>query len=57
MIDIENQIYTPIAKALRNKFSGIIVSGEYINAPPDFPYVSIVEQDNYDTGAHGQRQC
>lgn len=36
MIDIENQIYTPIAKALRNKFSGIIVSGEYINAPPDF---------------------
>lgn len=52
MIDIENQIYTPIAKALRNKFSGIIVSGEYINAPPDFPYVSIVEQDNYTTQAH-----
>lgn len=52
MIDIENQIYTPVAKALRNKFSGIIVSGEYINAPPDFPYVSIVEQDNYTTQAH-----
>lgn len=52
MIDIENQIYTPIAKALRNKFSGIIVSGEYINAPPVFPYVSIVEQDNYTTQAH-----
>ncbi len=52
MIDIENQIYTPIAKALRSKFPGIIVSGEYINAPPDFPYVSIVEQDNYTTQAH-----
>ena len=52
MIDIEHQLYTPIAKALRNKFSGIIVSGEYINAPPDFPYVSIVEQDNYTTQAH-----
>lgn len=52
MIDIENQIYTPIAKALRNKFPGIIISGEYINAPPDFPYVSIVEQDSYTTQAH-----
>ncbi len=52
MIDIENQIYTPIAKALRSKFPGVIVSGEYENAPPDFPYVSIVEQDNYTTQAH-----
>lgn len=52
MTDIENQIYTPIAKALRGKFPGVIVSGEYVNAPPDFPYVSIVEQDNYTTQAH-----
>ncbi len=52
MIDIENQIYTPIAKALRNEFPGIFISGEYINAPSSFPYVSIVEQDNYATQAH-----
>ena len=33
MIDIENQIYTPIAAALREKFPGISVSGEYVIAP------------------------
>lgn len=49
MIDIENQIYTPIAAALREKFPGISVSGEYVNAPSKFPHVSIVEQDNYTT--------
>lgn len=47
MIDIEKLIYTPIAEALRKRFKGISVSGEYVNAPPKFPYVSIVEQDNY----------
>lgn len=47
MIDIERQIYTPIADVLRKQFKGISVSGEYVNAPPKFPYVSIVEQDNY----------
>ena len=47
MIDIEKLIYTPIAEALRKRFKGIAVSGEYVNAPPKFPYVSIVEQDNY----------
>ena len=52
MIDIENQIYTPIAKALRGKFSSLTVSGEYVNAPSGFPYVSIVEQDNFTTQAH-----
>lgn len=52
MIDIENQIYTPIAKALRSEFPDIFISGEYINAPSSFPYVSIVEQDNYATQSH-----
>lgn len=47
MIDIEKLVYTPIANALRKHFKGIAVSGEYVNAPPKFPYVSIVEQDNY----------
>lgn len=47
MIDIERKIYTPVAEALRKRFKGITVSGEYVNAPPKFPYVSIVEQDNY----------
>lgn len=47
MIDIEKLVYTPIAEALRAKFDGISVSGEYVNEPAKFPYVSIVEQDNY----------
>lgn len=52
MIDIEKLIYTTIAEALRAQFPGISVSGEYVNAPPKFPYVSIVEQDNYTTTSH-----
>lgn len=47
MIDIEKLVYTPIAEALRAKFEGVSVSGEYVNEPAKFPYVSIVEQDNY----------
>ena len=47
MIDVENQIYTPIAEALRKAFPGIDTSGEYVKAPSAFPHVSIVEQDNY----------
>lgn len=54
MIDIESQIFTPIATALRSAYPGVTVSGEYVNAPSDFPFVSIVEADNYmahmDTG-------
>lgn len=52
MIDIEQEVYTPIVKTLRKRFPGISVSGEYVNAPAKFPYVSIVEQDNYPTVEH-----
>lgn len=37
MTDIEKLIYTPIAEALRKRFKGIAVSGEYVNAPPNSP--------------------
>ncbi len=49
MIDIESKVYSPIAAALRSQFSGIAISGEYVNAPSEFPFVSIVEADNYPT--------
>ena len=52
MIDIERKVYTPIAETLRKRFPGISVSGEYVNSPAKFPYVSIVEQDNYPTVEH-----
>lgn len=47
MIDVESKVYTPIAGALRDAFSGIFVSGEYVKAPSSFPHVSLVEMDNY----------
>ena len=52
MIDIERKVYTPIAETLRKRFPGISVSGEYVNSPAKFPYVSIIEQDNYTTQSH-----
>ena len=58
MIDIEAKVYTPVAAALREAFPGIAVSGEYVKAPSSFPFVSIVEADNYLTrpdSAEGER--
>jgi hypothetical protein len=49
VIDVEAKVYSPIAAALRTAYSGISVSGEYVNAPSSFPAVTIVEQDNYMT--------
>ena len=46
MINIEDELFTKIATALRAQFSDIYVVGEYVNAPPKFPAVYIVEQDN-----------
>ena len=46
MIDIENELFTKIATAIRAEFLGAYVVGEYVNAPPRFPAVYIVEQDN-----------
>lgn len=46
MIDIENEVFTLIAKALRAKFNPIFITGEYLNAPPSFPCVSLIEMDN-----------
>lgn len=46
MIDCENEVYTRIATALREKFKTINISGEYIKAPSQFPHVSITLSDN-----------
>lgn len=46
MIDIENELFTMIAKALRTEYDDIFVTGEYVKTPPKFPCVSIVEIDN-----------
>ena len=41
------KIFDPIATQLRSQFDGIYVTGEYVDAPPRFPAVSIIEADNY----------
>lgn len=46
MIDIESQVFQPIANLLRIQFRGIFVTGEYVRKPSTFPTVSIVEMDN-----------
>ena len=46
MIDCENEVYTRIARVLRDKFHGIDIAGEYVNAPSSFPHVSITQSDN-----------
>lgn len=46
MIDCENEVYTRIARVLREKFLGINITGEYVKAPSSFPHVSITQSDN-----------
>ena len=46
MIDCENEVYTRIAKVLREKFPGINLAGEYVPAPSVFPHVSVTQSDN-----------
>ena len=46
MIELEGPLFTIIANALRDRFSGIFVSGEYVPIPASFPAVSVVEADN-----------
>lgn len=46
MIDCENEVYTKIAKHLREQFPGINIASEYVNSPSAFPHVSITASDN-----------
>lgn len=47
MIDIESQLYAELKEVLTTTFPGIRLSGDYVNEPTKFPYVSFVEADNY----------
>lgn len=46
MINVETEIFNIIAKAVRTAYPGAYVVGEYINAPAQFPCVSIEEINN-----------
>lgn len=46
MINVENEIFDIVAKAVRNAYPGIYISGEYVKSPSKFPAVSLIEMDN-----------
>ena len=46
MIDFESDIFSAVATALRTAHPGVFVTGEYVDAPPSFPAVSIIENGN-----------
>lgn len=47
MIDIENQVFDRISKAVKKEFPTANMSSEEIIAPSEMPCVTIVEADNY----------
>lgn len=46
MIDIEREVFSTVAKAIRDSYPNAYVVGEYTKAPAKFPCVSIVEIEN-----------
>ena len=46
MIDLESDIYSYVASALRTEHSGLTVYGDYTVAPASFPCVMLLEVDN-----------
>ena len=46
MINVENEIFDIVAKAVRAVYPDIYIIGEYVKSPPKFPCVSLVEVDN-----------
>ena len=46
MINVENEIFDIVAKAVRNAYPDIYMIGEYVKSPSKFPCVSLVEIDN-----------
>ena len=49
MINIESEVYAPIANAITTSYPTAFVTSEYVHAPSQFPHISIVEMDNYMT--------
>ena len=46
MINVESEVFSTVATALRDEITGIFVSGEAVAAPSSFPAVTLVEDDN-----------
>lgn len=46
MIDYQNEIFTEVATAVREKHEGTTVTGEYTRSPSKFPAVTLDEIEN-----------
>ena len=46
MINVENEIFTIVANAIRKEYPDAYIVGEYVKSPSKFPCISIVEMDN-----------
>jgi hypothetical protein len=46
MINVENEIFDIMVKAIQSKYPSAYVVGEYCKSPARFPCISIVEMDN-----------
>lgn len=49
MIDCENEVFTRVATAIREKYPEVNIASEFVSAPSAFPHVSIVMADNPDS--------
>ena len=46
MINVENEIFSTVAKAVRKDYPSVFISSEYVTAPSKFPFVSLIEMSN-----------
>lgn len=46
MLDYNNEIFTTVAKVVRNNHIGVTVTGEYTRRPSKFPAVTLDETQN-----------
>ena len=46
MIDLENEIFTAVATAVRQAHTGPSIKSEYVRSPASFPTVALSEIDN-----------
>lgn len=46
MLDFENEIFTAVATDLREKHEGVVVKGEYVRSPAEFPMAALSESEN-----------
>ena len=46
MIDIEDEIFGEVCEKVSQKYPDLFMTGEYVQSPPSFPCLSLVEIDN-----------